>query len=77
MVIGVLVVAMLPGERRFTLPLQSAPGECTDHMMPKQSSSLWTGLLFRVTQPLPVERTERKRKRVRGRERPLGTAVTR
>ena len=63
MAIGVLVVAMLPPERRFTLPLQSASGECADHMMPKQSSSPWTGLLFAAAQ-----RLEKKKNRARERE---------
>lgn len=61
MVIGVLVVVMLPSECRFTLPLQSAPRECADHMMPRQSSSPWTGFLFAVEQALPMKKKQGER----------------
>lgn len=60
MVIGVLVVVMLPSELRFTLPLPSTPVECTDHMMPRQSSSPLTGLLFTAEQPLPMKERGRE-----------------
>lgn len=41
------------GERRFTLPLPSAPAAGADHMMPRRSSCPWTGLVFAVEQCLP------------------------
>lgn len=60
MVIGVLVVVLLPRERRFTLPLQSAPRGCADHMIQRQSSSPWTGFLFAVEQPLSAKKKKER-----------------
>lgn len=56
------------GASIHSLRLQSAPRECTDHIMPRQSSCPWTGLLFAVEQPLPVKEKkqgEKERERVK------------